>query len=244
MKFVYATGGRENYFKQTTVRDCVTRSISNATGIDYLEVYNGINDEAKKERSSKRKRTTSSARNGVYTATAKRYIERTLGWIWVPCMGIGTGCQTHLREDELPSSGSYILNLSGHFSCWKDGQLYDTYDCSRNGTRCVYGYWREPTQEEKEIHKEALSKQEEFKEFCEKQKVELAKKRLEVKKHNDKIKKSYAPKIKKLKAQLRKLEREMNSKLLEQPQLEKDAWAKHCISKEWDENGEYDREGL
>ncbi len=244
MKFVYATGGRENYFKQTTVRDCVTRAIVNATGIDYLEVYNGINDEAKKERSSKRKRTTSSARNGVYTATAKRYIERTLGWIWVPCMSIGTGCQVHLRPEELPSTGSYILNLSGHFSCWKDGQLYDTYDCSRNGTRCVYGYWREPTQEEKEMHKEVLSKQEEFKEFCEKQKVELAKKRLEVKKHNDKIKKSYAPKIKKLKAQLRKLEREMNSKLLEQPQLEKDAWAKHCISKEWDENGEYDREGL
>ena len=42
--------------------------------MDYLEVYNGINEEAKKERASKRKRTVSSARNGVYTATAKRYI--------------------------------------------------------------------------------------------------------------------------------------------------------------------------
>ena len=26
----------------------------------------------------------------------------------------------------------------------KDGVLYDTYDCSRNGTRCVYGYWNKP----------------------------------------------------------------------------------------------------
>ena len=150
MSFNYATGGRENYFKKSDVRDCVTRAIANATGMDYLEVYNGINAEAKKEHASKRKRTRSNARNGVYTATAKRYIERVLGWVWVPCMGIGTGCQTHVKKGELPTSGSYILNLSGHFSCWKDNELYDTYDCSRNGTRCVYGYWRAPTKEEKE----------------------------------------------------------------------------------------------
>ena len=49
MDFVYSTGGRENYFKKADVRDCVTRAIANATGIDYLEVYNGINAEAKKE---------------------------------------------------------------------------------------------------------------------------------------------------------------------------------------------------
>ena len=243
MKFVFATGGRELYFKGQT-RDCVTRAIANATGMDYLEVYNGINAEAKKERASKRKRTTSSARNGVYTATAKRYIERVLGWVWVPCMGIGTGCQTHLRAGELPEKGSYILNLSGHFSCWKDNELYDTYDCSRNGTRCVYGYWRRPTAEEKEMHDDCVAKEAEFKEFCEMQKKELAAKKAEVKKHNDKVKKSYAPKINKLKAQLRKLEREMNSKLLPTPKMEKDAWAKHCISTEWDENGEYDREGM
>ncbi len=22
-----------------------------------------------------------------------------------------------------------------------DGVVHDTYDCTRNGTRCVYGYW-------------------------------------------------------------------------------------------------------
>ena len=157
MKFVYNDGGRSNYFKGQS-RDCVTRAIAIATGMDYLEVYNGINVEAKKERASKRKRTTSSARNGVYTATAKRYIERVLGWVWVPCMTIGSGCQVHLRASELPEKGSYILNLSGHFSCWKNGELYDTYDCSRNGTRCVYGYWRAPTKEEKENGTESDTK--------------------------------------------------------------------------------------
>lgn len=224
MNFVYSTGGRENYFKGQT-RDCVTRAIANATGIDYLEVYKGINEEAKHERSSKRKRTTSSARNGVYTATAKRYIERTLGWVWVPCMAIGTGCQTHLKADELPSKGSFILNLSGHFSCWKDGKLYDTYDCSRGGTRCVYGYWREPTLEEKYIHEDTLMLQQQYKEFVENQKKELALKRQEVKKYNDKIIKKYAKRINKLKAQLRKIERERDKQLLEMPKMKKDSWA-------------------
>ena len=244
LDFVYSTGGREKYFKQTSVRDCVTRAIANATGIDYLEIYNGINDEAKRERSSKRKRTTSSARNGVYTATAKRYIERVLGWVWVPCMSIGTGCQVHVKKGELPSRGSYILNLSGHFSCWKDDELYDTYDCSRNGTRCVYGYWRMPTALEEEMFEKTRQQQEEYKEFVANEKKELARKKSEVKKYNDKINKKYAKRINKLRAQLRKLERERDSQLLEMPRLEINSWAKHCISNEWDENGEYDREGL
>ena len=224
MKFVYATGGREHYFKGQT-RDCVTRAICNATGIDYLEVYNGINELAKKEHASKRKRTRSSARNGVYTATAKKYIENVLGWVWVPCMGIGTGCQVHLDAKELPSIGSYILNLSGHFSCWKDGELYDTYDCSRGGTRCVYGYWRIPTVEEERMFAETKQLQQQYKDFAERQKIELAEKKRVVKKHNDSIKKKYAPKINKLKAQLRKLEREMSKQMLPMPKLEKDAWA-------------------
>ena len=48
-----------------------------------------------------------------------------------------------MREDELPS-GELIVALSKHLTCVKDGVLYDTYDCSRGGDRCVYGYWRKP----------------------------------------------------------------------------------------------------
>ena len=55
-------------------------------------------------------------------------------------MGIGTGCQVHLRKEELPG-GTIICKLSGHIVCVKNGTIYDTHDCSRNGTRCVYGYW-------------------------------------------------------------------------------------------------------
>jgi hypothetical protein len=37
--------------------------------------------------------------------------------------------------------GVLIVKLSHHLSCVKNGVLYDIYDCTRDGNRCVYGYW-------------------------------------------------------------------------------------------------------
>lgn len=136
MKFVFSDGGRSKYFKAENVGDCVCRAICNATGKDYKEVYDGLNREAKKERMA---RGRSSARDGMYKASWKRYIE-SLGWVWHPTMQVGSGCKVHLREDELPG-GTLIVSVSKHLTCVKDGVLFDTYDCSRDGTRCVYGYY-------------------------------------------------------------------------------------------------------
>ena len=141
MKFVKATGGREKYFKAENVGDCVTRAICNATGKDYKEVYDALNLLAKAERTGVRKRGISKARSGVYKTTYKKYLEQ-LGYTFTPLMSIGSGCTTHLCEEELPSKGTYIVKCSHHLTCLKDGVLYDTYDCSRGGHRCVYGYWR------------------------------------------------------------------------------------------------------
>ena len=58
-------------------------------------------------------------------------------------MFIGQGCKVHLKKDELPS-GILIVSCSKHITVVKDGFLHDTYDCSRRGTRCVYGYWIKP----------------------------------------------------------------------------------------------------
>jgi hypothetical protein len=140
MQFVYNDGGRSKYFTAQKVGDCGVRAICNATGKDYKEVYNAINRLAKTERTGVRKHSISNARNGVYRCTMHNYLS-SIGWEWCPTMTIGSGCQVHLNERELPE-GTLILNLSGHFSCVKNGVLYDTYDCSRGGTRCVYGYWR------------------------------------------------------------------------------------------------------
>lgn len=70
------------------------------------------------------------------------YLE-SLGWTWTPTMRIGSGCRVHLRADELPG-GRLIARLSKHLVAVIDGVIRDTHDCSRGGSRCVYGYYSPP----------------------------------------------------------------------------------------------------
>lgn len=137
--WTYDDGGRSQYFKAERVGDCATRAIAIGTGKDYKEVYDAINKFAKKEKVTSRKHGISNARNGVYMETFKAYL-LSLGWKWHPTMEIGSGCKVHLNADELPK-GKVIVRLSKHYTCMIDGVIHDTYDCSRGGTRCVYGYF-------------------------------------------------------------------------------------------------------
>lgn len=139
MQFQYNDGGRaETGFKGTT-GDCVCRAIAIATEKPYREIYDLINEFAKSERTGKRKTGKSNARTGVYKGTIRKVMKH-LGWKWIPTMTIGSGCKVHLREDELPK-GRIVCSLSKHETAVIDGVLNDTYDCSRDGTRCVYGYF-------------------------------------------------------------------------------------------------------
>lgn len=140
--FRYNDGGRAAAGFKGSADDCVTRSIAIATGKPYREVYDAINEAAKAERPGKGRRQ-SSARTGVRTATIRKYME-SIGWEWIPTMGIGTGCRVHLRAVELPM-GRLVVSVSKHMTAVIDRELHDTHDCHRNGTRCVYGYFRKRT---------------------------------------------------------------------------------------------------
>jgi len=142
MKHVFNDGGRKAAGYKGKTGDCVTRAIAIATGLPYQEVYDALNGLADSERTGKRKRGKSNSRTGVYKQTKRKYLE-SLGWVWTPTMQIGSGCKVHLRSDELPS-GRLIVALSRHSAAVIDGVLHDTYDCSRDGTRCVYGYFSRP----------------------------------------------------------------------------------------------------
>lgn len=48
----------------------------------------------------------------------------------------------HLRDGELPE-GRLIVRVSGHLVAVINSVIHDTHDPSREGTRCVYGYFRE-----------------------------------------------------------------------------------------------------
>ena len=112
------------------------RSVAIATGLPYRQIYDALNLAAQRERPRGRR---GSARNGVAKQTVRRFLAE-LGWAWTPTTSIGSGTQVHLRAEELPS-GRLIVSVSKHMVAVIDGVIHDTHDPSRDGTRCVYGYW-------------------------------------------------------------------------------------------------------
>lgn len=136
LPFVEDDGGRAAAGFVGRAGDCVARSIAIAARLPYRTVYDEL------ARRSAAAGGTRSARDGVRPKVYKAFLA-DMGWRWVPTMGIGTGCTTHLRAGELPA-GRIIARCSGHLVAVINGVLHDTHDSSREGTRCVYGYWSEP----------------------------------------------------------------------------------------------------
>jgi|SRR6185369_8610191 len=134
MKYIYNDGGNSD---PKAKRDCVVRAIAIATQLPYNQVRDQINHLADTEYFD-----GSDAAQGVHKKLYKDYL-RSLGCIWTPTMGIGTGCKVHLRDGELPM-GRLIVSVSRHLVAVIDGVINDRSDCSRDGTRCVYGYWTKP----------------------------------------------------------------------------------------------------
>ena len=137
MNLVVDDGGRAAAGYRGSAGDCVVRAIAIATGTPYQEVYDALFALNKTQRG--KLRGASPRDGGTKTATIRKYLS-SLGWEFVPTMDFGSGCTVHLKSEELPQ-GTLIVRLSKHLAAVKDGVLHDTYDCSRGGTRCVYGYY-------------------------------------------------------------------------------------------------------
>ena len=133
-------GGRTEAGYKGKARDCGVRALAVALQIPYKEVYMRVNDLKKTTKiPAKKKQKKGSAREGMHTEVMDAFLEDH-GWSWTATMLFGQGCTTHLCKDELPS-GRIIVRVTKHFACVVDGVLHDDHDCSRDGRRCVYGYW-------------------------------------------------------------------------------------------------------
>lgn len=131
MRVHLTDGGRAAAGFRGIARDCVVRSVAIATGNPYRQVYDDLF-----------KLLGETPRNGVFTNNkAFRSYMEGLGFEWVATMRIGQGCKVHLRADELPA-GTLVVKCSRHFTAVVDGVVHDNHDPSRDGKRCVYGYWR------------------------------------------------------------------------------------------------------
>lgn len=167
MHVVIDDGGRADAGFRGSTGDCVTRAIAIVAGLPYREVYEALSEGCRAQRVTKRAGRRASSRNGVSTTRKwfRDYMAR-LGFEWVPTMRIGSCCQVHLADGELPG-GRLIVALSKHYTAVIDGVIHDTHDPQRemhcitpyrgqelrlgewvnsNGVcsvqrRCVYGYW-------------------------------------------------------------------------------------------------------
>jgi len=143
LPFKYNDGGRKETGRKGIAGDCVARAIAIASCLPYDEVYNILAEGNTTQRKSKHtKKKSRSARNGINVKRKwfKDYMA-SIGFEWFPTMLIGTGCKVHLRKNELPAQGNLVVSVSKHYTTVIDGVINDIYDCSRDGNRCVYGYW-------------------------------------------------------------------------------------------------------
>lgn len=145
MNYQFNDGGRKAADYKGMTGDCVIRAIAIALELPYQEVYDALYARVATELP-----LTGPAKNNARRGFKKFIYHPWLlvrGWEWVPTMAIGSGCKVHLRADELPS-GRIIARCSKHLVAVIDGTIHDNHDSSRNGTRCVYGYYRKasPTQ--------------------------------------------------------------------------------------------------
>jgi hypothetical protein len=144
MPWVFSDGGRSAAGFKGSAGDCLCRAVAIASGRPYAVVYADLARLSEHERSPRRGKK-SHPRLGVHCGKAwvKEFMG-SLGASWVPTMQIGSGCKVHLRANELPA-GRLVAMLSRHAVAVVDGVIYDVSDPSRNGSRCVYGFWRFPT---------------------------------------------------------------------------------------------------
>lgn len=146
MQFIKNDGGRADAGFKGLTGDCVCRAIVIATGKPYTEVYevlaqgNATQRVTKHVKSSRANVKTASRGINVKRKWFKEYMA-SLGFTWIPTMGIGTGCKVHLNDGELPM-GKLVVAVSKHYTCVIDGVIHDTYNPDRDGERCVYGYWK------------------------------------------------------------------------------------------------------
>jgi len=134
-RFKYNDGGRALAGFKGEASDCVARAVAIAGEIPYKQAYEMLADI------NKTTSGTCSAREGIQTkSNTFKLFMANLGWKWTPTMFIGQGCKVHLKKEELPM-GRIICAVSKHYVAVIDGVINDTFDPTRNGTRCVYGYW-------------------------------------------------------------------------------------------------------
>ena len=107
--------------------DCGIRAVSKALGCTWAEALTHLYNKALIIKDAPEARET-------ITETLKEH-----GFKWVairPKRGEKRPTVASFAKEN--KNGIYILNLSGHVVCAKEGKYFDIWDC---GHKSLYGYW-------------------------------------------------------------------------------------------------------
>lgn len=128
MKFQKSFGGREKYksmkFKKDITSDCVARAVSIALGQDYKTTFVELAMLSAKL---------------LEVPNSKRCYEVYLkekGWKVHKPMRNGNNKLS--KVSQFPTSGTFLVSISRHLTCIKDGVIYDVWDTSRHSAYSYY----------------------------------------------------------------------------------------------------------
>lgn len=109
------------------VGDCVKRAITIATGKDYREISKELN---------RFKKVHNAECFNDWNRNVVPYMVEILGATKLSFPAIkGEPRMNGTRFCNSYPKGVYVLQMSHHIVCCKDGELWDTWDCSE---KCVY----------------------------------------------------------------------------------------------------------
>lgn len=107
--------------------DCVIRALCNSTGCSWLQAFDYLTEQARKE----------------YTIPndGRRFRDwiKSSGAIWTPCKAVkGKKRMTCLEFAKAHKTGRYIISVANHETACVDGVILDTWNC---GDKAVVGYF-------------------------------------------------------------------------------------------------------
>lgn len=138
MRFIYNNGGRHT---KEDVPDCVTRSISIATGIPYEKVWKDMeglmvevccNPKTDWDKEWNKVHGHTTPDKGIAQVIYKPYLEEK-GFEYIKCDG-----GTELNHHTVALNYSGIVHVTTHLTYVDQGTILDTWDCS---DKVVTGYY-------------------------------------------------------------------------------------------------------
>ena len=115
--------------RKLSVDDCVKRSITLATGINYIEVQKGLNDHKK----------ITGVKKFYDYPNPESYMKKVLGFERIAVAKNADGTRVTVEEfAKLHPCGRFVISISGHWTTCIDGMIYDTWDCCKEDVLTYY----------------------------------------------------------------------------------------------------------